>query len=49
MTAALLVVKQAMAATRTGEYRRALIRVQRALASLEGLEGERRRATGRGS
>jgi len=38
--AAPLVVKQAMVATRTGAYRRALVRVQRALRSLEGIPGQ---------
>ena len=37
--AAPLVVKQAMVATRTGAYRRALNRVQNALKSLEGVRG----------
>ena len=38
--AAPLVVKQAMVATRTGAYRRALVRVQRALQSLEDVPGK---------
>jgi class 3 adenylate cyclase/tetratricopeptide (TPR) repeat protein len=38
--AAPLVVKQAMVATRTGAYRRALVRVQRALHTLEDLPGK---------
>ncbi len=38
--AAPLVVKQAMIATRTGAYRKALVQVQRALRSLEGMPGQ---------